>query len=83
MRLITNLKTNSLLIIKVAENSNFMDVQGSLIKCMAILTSKISVFLIDTDYEIPVIYSILLVLTESMHGNFTHQIAFVKSRHKH
>ena len=57
MRLITNLKTNSLLIIKVAENSNFMDVQGGLIKCKAILTSKIRVFLIDADYEIPVIYS--------------------------
>ena len=57
MRLITNLKTNSLLIIKVAENSNFMDVQGDLIKCKAILTNKIRVFLIDTDYEIPVIYS--------------------------
>ena len=57
MRLITNLKTNSLLIIKVAENSNFMDVQGGLIKCKTILTSKIRVFLIDTDYEIPVIYS--------------------------
>ena len=57
MRLITNLKTNSLLIIKVAENSNFMDIQGGLIKCKAILTSKIRVFLIDTDNEIPVIYS--------------------------
>ena len=57
MRLITNLKTNSLLIIKVAENSNFMDVQEGLIKCKAILTSKIRVFLIDADYEIPVIYS--------------------------
>jgi len=34
-----------------------MDVQGGLIKCKAILTSKIRVFLIDTDYEIPVIYS--------------------------
>ena len=56
MRLITNLKTNSLLIIQVAENSNFMDVQGGLIKCKAILTSKIRVFLIDTDYEIPVKY---------------------------
>ena len=57
MRLITNLKTNSLLIIKIAENSNFMDVQRGLIKCKAILTSKIRAFLIDTDYEIPVIYS--------------------------
>ena len=57
MRLITNLKTNSLLIIKVAEYSNFMDFQGGLIKCKAIPTSKIRVFLIDTDYEIPVIYS--------------------------
>ena len=56
MRLITNLKTNSLLIIKIAENSN-LDVQGGLIKCKAILTSKIRAFLIDTDFEIPVIYS--------------------------
>ena len=57
MRLITNLKTNSLLIIKVAENSNFMDFQGGLIKCRAMPTNKIRVFLIDTDYEIPVTYS--------------------------
>ena len=57
MRLITNLKTNSLVIIKVVENSKFMDFQGGLIKCKVILTSKIRVFLIDTDYEIPVIYS--------------------------
>ena len=57
MRLITNLKTNSLLIIKVAENSDFIDFQGGLIKCKDILTSKIRVFLIDADYEIPVIYS--------------------------
>ena len=57
MQSITGLKINSLLIIKVAENSNFMAIQRGLIKCKAILTSKIRVFLIDTDYEIPVIYS--------------------------
>ena len=48
---------NSIVFGYVASNSNFMDVQGGLIKCKAILTSKIRVFLIDTDYEFPVIYS--------------------------
>ena len=56
MQLITNSKTNSLLIIKVTDYSNTMDFQGGLIKCRAIPTSKIRVFLIDTDYEIPVKY---------------------------
>ena len=53
MRFITNLKTNGLLIIKVVQNSNFMDFQGDLIKYKVILTSKIRVFLIDSNYEIP------------------------------
>ena len=56
MQLITNSKTNSLLIIKVTDYSNTMDFQGGLIKCKIIPTNKIRVFLIDTDYEIPVKY---------------------------